>query len=222
MSYIPAPQSLPSTARLLKATGLAIAVASVLLVTVVLPAEYGIDPTGIGTRLGLDVLGAKAETKAAQAPALAAPTSDKTAATLPATEAELEAKAIAAFGKRSLGQSLDVCAMSPSANAVRSDTLSLTLEPGKGAEVKMHLKQGEGVVFQWKASNAVLLDMHGERPNAKGEWTSYSIEPAQNEARGTFVAPFEGSHGWYWKNENDEPVTVEVAVTGFQPDLHQP
>ncbi|MEK2631672.1 hypothetical protein AAAC13_02195 [Pseudomonas aeruginosa] len=112
--------------------------------------------------------------------------------------------------------------MSPSANAVRSDTLSLTLEPGKGAEVKMHLKQGEGVVFQWKASNAVLLDMHGERPNAKGEWTSYSIEPAQNEARGTFVAPFEGSHGWYWKNENDEPVTVEVAVTGFQPDLHQP
>ena len=64
--------------------------------------------------------------------------------------------------------------------------------------------------------------MHGERPNAKGEWTSYSIEPAQNEARGTFVAPFEGSHGWYWKNENDEPVTVEVAVTGFQPDLHQP
>lgn len=63
MSYIPAPQSLPSTARLLKATGLAIAVASVLLVTVVLPAEYGIDPTGIGTRLGLDVLGAKAETK---------------------------------------------------------------------------------------------------------------------------------------------------------------
>lgn len=103
MSYIPAPQSLPSTARLLKATGLAIAVASVLLVTVVLPAEYGIDPTGIGTRLGLDVLGAKAETKAAQAPALAAPTSDKTAATLPATEAELEAKAIAAFGKRSLG-----------------------------------------------------------------------------------------------------------------------
>ncbi|MBU5970399.1 hypothetical protein KQW05_30260, partial [Pseudomonas aeruginosa] len=49
-----------------------------------------------------------------------------------------------------------------------------------------------------------------------------TIEPAQNEARGTFVAPFEGSHGWYWKNENDEPVTVEVAVTGFQPDLHQP
>jgi len=49
----------PSTRRLLKATALAIAVAGIILVTTVLPAEYGIDPTGVGSHLGLDVLGCR-------------------------------------------------------------------------------------------------------------------------------------------------------------------
>jgi hypothetical protein len=35
----------------------AVAVAVVLTVTVVLPAEYGVDPTGIGSRIGLTQMG---------------------------------------------------------------------------------------------------------------------------------------------------------------------
>ena len=48
---------LPSTRKLLKSTALAAAVAGVILLTTVLPAEYGIDPTGVGKVLGLDVSG---------------------------------------------------------------------------------------------------------------------------------------------------------------------
>jgi hypothetical protein len=47
---------LPSNASLLKATLLALSIAGVLLVTAILPAEYGIDPTGLGGRLGLKSL----------------------------------------------------------------------------------------------------------------------------------------------------------------------
>jgi len=46
-------QSVPSMAQLLKATALAACVAAVLLVTVILPVEYGIDPLGTGKALGL-------------------------------------------------------------------------------------------------------------------------------------------------------------------------
>lgn len=47
-SQRPRPEDLPSNAQLLKATlGAAIA-AGAILVTVVLPSEYAIDPTGIG------------------------------------------------------------------------------------------------------------------------------------------------------------------------------
>lgn len=44
---------LPSSPQLIRATLLAIAVAGVLLLTVVLPAEYGLDPTGAGAALGV-------------------------------------------------------------------------------------------------------------------------------------------------------------------------
>lgn len=51
--------SLPPAApgRLLRSTLVALAVAGLLLVTVVLPAEYGIDPTGVGRVIGLTRMG---------------------------------------------------------------------------------------------------------------------------------------------------------------------
>jgi len=53
----PDASELPSTGKLLKSTGIAVAIASALLVTVVLPAEYGLDPTRIGSLLGLTEMG---------------------------------------------------------------------------------------------------------------------------------------------------------------------
>jgi hypothetical protein len=46
----------PSARRILGATVAALLIAAVLLVTVVLPAEYGIDPLGTGRLLGLTAL----------------------------------------------------------------------------------------------------------------------------------------------------------------------
>lgn len=47
----------PTAWKLLRSTLLAIVAAAVLLVTTVLPAEYGIDLTGIGRVLGLTQMG---------------------------------------------------------------------------------------------------------------------------------------------------------------------
>jgi len=48
---------LPTARQLVRSTLVALAVAALLLVTVVLPAEYGIDPTGIGRLTGLAEMG---------------------------------------------------------------------------------------------------------------------------------------------------------------------
>jgi len=48
-----------SLASLLKSTLLAIVLAVVVLFTAILPAEYGIDPTGVGQWLGLTSLSAR-------------------------------------------------------------------------------------------------------------------------------------------------------------------
>lgn len=63
----PSPTPTPATAaQLRKATAAALLLASAVLLTTVLPAEYGIDPTGIGQALGLKAL------PAPTAPAVAA------------------------------------------------------------------------------------------------------------------------------------------------------
>ncbi|MDQ3511769.1 MAG: hypothetical protein M3414_08860 [Pseudomonadota bacterium] len=199
----------PSTRRLLTATAVAIVVAGVILVTTVLPAEYGIDPTGIGSRLGLDVLAGTAE--AGELPATAPP-----AAATSATEAELDAVGQPA-------QPVEAGPVSKREVAYHSDTMSLVLPPGKGAEIKAAMKSGDGMVFHWSASGDVAVDMHGERTGAANdEYTSYWIERSQRQASGTFNAPFDGSHGWYWLNRSNEPVTVRVEVTGFQEKLYRP
>ena len=55
--HAPAIGELPSKKVLNRATLVAVAVAAVLLVTVVLPAEYGVDKTGVGRLLGLTEMG---------------------------------------------------------------------------------------------------------------------------------------------------------------------
>lgn len=56
-SNMPTNEDLPSTGKLIKSTILAALGAGVLLVTVVMPSEYGIDPTGVGKILGLTDMG---------------------------------------------------------------------------------------------------------------------------------------------------------------------
>ena len=59
----------PTRKQIAKATAVAIIVATVLLVTIVLPAEYGADPLGTGKALGLiDLFSAGAENPASPPP----------------------------------------------------------------------------------------------------------------------------------------------------------
>ena len=56
-SQRPSTSDLPTNRQLVKATAFALVTATVLLVTVVLPAEYAIDPTGAGRLLGYSEMG---------------------------------------------------------------------------------------------------------------------------------------------------------------------
>lgn len=212
----------PSTGRLLKATAVALLIAGLILVAAVLPAEYGIDPTGIGSRLGLDALGSNA--KAAEPDAASAVQEPSVGPTDPAPKAAANEAidATAVFGPAP-GQTFDKTASTTHKLPPRRETLSLTLPPGDGAEIKALVAKGGAFVFHWKASGDVAVDMHGERTNAaKDEYTSYSIERAQRESSGQFTAPFDGRHGWYWLNRGSEAVAIRIEVIGFQEKLFRP
>lgn len=188
---------LPSTASLLKATGFAVVGASLLLVTAVLPAEYGIDPTGLGARLGLVSLSVSQSVPAATE----------------APSAEAEPMAVSTLQ-----------AVWKSATPYRNDELTLTLRPDEGAEIKTKMRAGDRFVFNWAAEGGTVnFDMHGEAPNAKNdEFTSYWKGKSEDKGHGAFEAPFDGTHGWYWRNRGKQPVTVRVKTSGFYEKLYRP
>jgi hypothetical protein len=184
-----------TTPQLLKATGVAAVTAAVLLVTAVLPAEYGFDPIGIGKALGLTALSGHA--KAAAESVAAVPPAPSQAA----GEAYVERQD----------------------RAFQDGEMSLTLQPNEGAEIKAAMRSGDAFVFAWSATGPVNFDMHGEAFDAKSdEFTSYWKDRGQSTGNGSFTAPFDGNHGWYWRNKGSEPVTVTVKVSGYFEKLFQP
>jgi hypothetical protein len=182
---------LPTLPQLGKATAVALAVAGAILVGAVLPAEYGIDPSGVGKALGLTQLNGGARPAADVTPAASA----TGASTLTRT-----------------------------AHTFRSDEMSITLQPGEGAEIKAAVTKGEQFVFSWFSEGGpVKSDMHGEPFNAgPREFSTYWKVAQQASGRGTFTAPFDGIHGWYWRNKGTAPVTIHVQVSGFHDKLFRP
>ena len=196
---------LPTVAQLITATGLALLTAGVILITTVLPAEHGIDPTGIGKALGLTRLSASGETTS---PLVAV--ASKVTPPTPAAEV-------------APGGNTPAATVTKSEVPYRSEEMMLTLQPDEGSEIKAVMRKGEQFVFSWAAQGGdVNFDMHGERPNAGDQFTSYWKDKQQTSAQGIFVAPFDGTHGWYWRNRGDKPVTVKVKVSGFYEKLYRP
>ena len=198
---------LPSGRQLLRMTALALAIAAVILFTLVLPAEYNIDPTGLGRRLGLTSLSGETGAKpAAEPPAKAEPA------------AKLEPSLSLSDAPATTGT------LWKSERPYRSDELSLTLRPNEGAEIKAVMQPGERFVFSWVAEGGTVnFDMHGEKLNAKShDFTSYWKGRGANAGHGVFQAPFAGTHGWYWRNRGTTPVTVKVKTSGFYDKLYRP
>lgn len=170
----------PSTRSLMKATGIALVVAIIVLATAVLPAEYGIDPFGTGRALGLaGIAGATGPTVIPKTAAAGGPITTR-----------------------------------PSGYKV--DAIEFTLIPGDFVEYKYHLDTGSTMLYTWKASGNLEFDMHTE-PDQGGAAASDSFEAGtKNEGHGSYVAPYAGIHGWYWKNPSTtETVTVTLQTAGF-------
>lgn len=200
---MPTRAELPSQRQLLRSTGIALVTAAVLLVTVVMPSEYGIDPTGVGKVLGLTPMGEIKASLAAEGEADAkapAPAPAAAAATAPLAEA---------------GPAVDV--------AVRSDVTTVVLKPGEGVEYKGIMMKGAKVSYEWSTDGPpVNHDTHGDPVNGPANaFHSYKKEKQVTGDKGEFTAVFEGKHGWFWRNRSDKTVTITLKTSGQYVNLHK-
>ena len=184
---------------LVKVSAMAFVVAIVILVLFVLPAERGIDLTGLGKRMGLTQM-ARGEDTVDDTPKAK-------------SSSEVAAYAVPAQTKESIVKT----------TPFRSDEKEITIAPHEGLEIKAHMKAGDHFIYTWTASAPVKADMHGEKKgDTSGDFTQYWKEKGLSEDRGALTAPFEGTHGWYFRNQGEAPLTVKVKTWGFYEDLFEP
>jgi hypothetical protein len=164
-----------SKRQLLLSTLFALAIAGVILLIAVLPAEFGIDPTGAGKLMGLTAM------------------------------AQEEGGAVPL--------------MHAHPRKARSARIEIQLEGGGRLEYKALLELGEPLLYAWTVQGGpVYYEFHGEP--TEGKWPkdyyrSYQIGERSTAEQGSFVAPFTGNHGWFWKNLSTEPATIVLEATGY-------
>ena len=139
----------PSKRKLAVTTAIALAVAIALLFSVVLPAEYGLDPLHTGAALGLNALSARTP-KAAPIPV---------GATMykPVQEGPI--------GYYSA--------------AYKVDSTEFKLGPYEYLEYKYRLEKGASMLYSWTASAALTHDFHGDPETGKGSEQSYDKKDRQ-------------------------------------------
>jgi hypothetical protein len=207
-----AQRDVPSLGKIVTATVVALIVACIILVTVVLPAEYGIDPLGTGKALGLGDLARATEPAAANPTREAAAAAGEVASIAPVLEPAVNGEAPRVRG-----------AFIAQPGPYQVDSREITLAPGEGMEIKYNMKKGAGLVFSWKGSAKLAFEFHGE-PNVKPAgkegtdyFESYELDDktGRDQSNATFLAPSTGIHGWFWENKSDKPVTLKLVSAGF-------
>lgn len=177
--------------RIALALGLALLAAGILLVTVILPAEYAVDPIGTGAKLGLlplgqvgqqvDALNAAAGTGGGQA-----------ALVVPQDKAFQEETIELKVGPR--------------------EGVEYKYRLDKGEALLFSWSATAPVNFEFHA------EPDGA---PKGYAQTYEKRDAARQASGTLTAPFPGIHGWYWENTTDQEATVTLKSAGFYNISHE-
>ncbi|KAA0935019.1 transmembrane anchor protein [Psychrobacter sp. ANT_H59] len=201
-SDTPLQAELPSSKQLMKSTVLAVIAAIVLLFTVVLPAEYGIDPTGVGKLLRLTEMGQVKQQLAEEAAA--------DAAGLLATDTlASETPDIDNVAEQAVSATLSDTAV---ANGQWRDEIPFTLTPGEGLEIKMKMAAGGKSEYSWIVTGGdVNFDTHGDAP---GQAISYEKGRGIAADEGVLEAAFTGNHGWFWRNRGQSDVQVVLRTRG--------
>lgn len=213
MTHIDTPPTdgTPSSSKLLRSTAIAAVVATVLVVTIVLPAEYGVDPTGAGRVLGLKQMGEIKMTLAREA-----------AGEVVGVDSVNQGAAVGSAAPVAAASPVPAAPATPEAGT-NARVTTITLKPTQGREIKLTMKKGASVNYSWSTDRGVVnYDTHGDPPNPpRGFYHGYGKASGKASDEGVLVAAFDGMHGWFWRNRGREPLTVTLRVDGDYQELKE-
>lgn len=196
--------------KIIKAIALSLVIGAIILVGAVLPAEYGIDPTGAGKVLGFSKLYIPEDTE----------TSSNTFEGAVSNTYFPLIKLEKAGSDSSVERPIEADNPPPAEQfEQKEDSVQVIVPAGKGVEFKINMLKYGTMKYEWTTTNREMLyfDFHGEvkqETEVKDVYfESYTMANSNNMV-GTFLAPYEGKHGWFFRNNSNTDVVVNLRLKG--------
>ena len=183
-------KSIPA-GRLIALTAGGLLVATVAVFGAILPAEFNMDPLGIGKVTGLNRLWAPPEVA------------------FDASKA----------GTGPLAREYEMPFRTDTIEIPLRDGDDRTR--GNELEYKVRMKQGATLIYEWSVADIEVpeefyYDFHGHTTVEGQEMTVATYKQATGtSAQGALTAPFDGVHGWFLQNQSAKAVVVRVKLSGF-------
>jgi hypothetical protein len=96
----------------------------------------------------------------------------------------------------------------------KRDSMTVIIEPAKRVEVKLVMKKGEKADFEWRSTAEVGYNLHGEVPTDPSVKAHVYQRGSSRGEKGNVEAVFDGVHGWSFRNNTEQSVTVTVKASG--------
>ena len=170
--------------------------AVLLVIALVLPTAYGIDPTGIGSKLGL------VKAQPGQPENLARTETTTEPSGLSPRQASKASKPI-------------VTDIDNGLEPEREDTVSLVVPPKSAMAYRITMLRDYALNYHWKTDDKrVNLTFRGEGKNIPLKIFKDFSKDHSAKGQGLFIVPFPGVYGWYWENQSDQPITIWLNARG--------
>tara|TARA_B100001123_G_C15255075_1_gene1004352 strand:- start:390 stop:995 length:606 start_codon:yes stop_codon:yes gene_type:complete len=186
----PSENDLPSSSQLLQSTIIALTIAVALLLCIIIPAEYGKDPTGVGKLLGLKEMG----------------------------EIKMRLEKESLNEKQVHNEHISLKAEIIESSKIieeNQDVLEFIIEPNEAIEIKLEMVEGSFAKYEWETQNGGLnYNLHGDGYKGSQKSITYKKGRMTSSDIGEIISEFDGYHGWFWRNRNNSAVTVTLKTMG--------
>lgn len=209
--------TLPSKEQLILSTKRAFFIALGILVLIVLPAEYGVDPTYFGRLIGLTEMwrikvslqkeiDAQKERmiqteQAKETNNISGDSNEvvlsETEVSIPVTTGSVEVK--------------DTTPDSIANQEIKTDTLVIVIEPDQSTEIKLDMRQWQSVTYE-RAVDVGYLNYTAHWESNSWDGASYWEWKQEKSDSWQITAPFDGTHWWFFRNRYGQNVTITIKV----------
>ncbi len=172
-----------------------------ILLLVFLPAKYGIDPTGLGAKIGINgLVGQSGIDKSANS-------NNKTGT---------EAQDTAEIKENSEAQSnITVPEQTNTLSDTHQEIFNLTIPPKQNLTFKFAMERDYELDYHWATDSKLLrCELRGKKQEAKDNKFKVFGKLKESKAKGFFIAPFNGEFSLFWENNTDQEVKVRLNLKG--------